>query len=173
MNIERVNSTLVRAIDRVQAGELEGMVEAFSVPTPSEMHAKYGMVLPVTMHGLPEGSKDETKESLEQSLYNWKRYGHSGKMGGDITAAKRGKLNKSQKKVMQMVGKELDLPFISNVLLFADEFRHLKKNERKAVLALVMGGVLKLYRVPGPLPGVHRPSKVGANANNHYRLVPA
>ena len=47
MNIQRINATLTRAIERFQAGELASLWEVM-VPTPYKMHLKHGMQLPDT-----------------------------------------------------------------------------------------------------------------------------
>jgi len=121
---------------------------------------------------VPEGGEDVTKKQVEKNVFSIRIY-EFGLGDGNIKPAKRGKLNKSQQKVMKIVGHGLDLPLISNVLLFAEPFKRLKKIERKAVVALAMGGLLKLYKVPGSLPGAHKASSIGATAPNHYRLVSA
>jgi len=45
MDIQRVNSTLVKAIESMHSSEL-AMLWEFAVPTPHEMHRKHGMRLP-------------------------------------------------------------------------------------------------------------------------------
>ena len=181
MDIEKVNAVLSKAIVVFQAEEIERLVEAaFSVPSPSEMHAKYGMTIPANIgpHGLPSGAKDVTKKTIEDAVYSLRRYGMSS--GGfdfnprsvEVKGSKK-KLNKSQQVVIRLVGKGLDLAFISGVIFYDDAFKNLKKNEKKAVLSLLMGGRLKLYKVPGPLPGVHKPSRIGAMADYYYRMVSA
>lgn len=61
MDIQRVNSTLTRAIERFQAGELETLWE-FTVASPHEMHRKYGMPLPKSMLTAPSPQQLAPKE---------------------------------------------------------------------------------------------------------------
>lgn len=63
------------------------------------------------------------------------------------------------------------LPWISNVLIYADELRRFSAREHAAVYSLVKGGHLHVMKCLGPQPGNHRASAVGANAEYHYLLT--
>ncbi len=76
----------------------------------------------------------------------------------------------AQRRVLDKVN-GMELPFISNALMYADELRRLGKTEQRIVLSLVKGGLLRVFKVRGPLPGHHAVSKVGARAEYHYVLI--
>lgn len=64
----------------------------------------------------------------------------------------------------------LKLAAVSNCLIYDNAIRALNRTEQKMVLALALGGHLRVFRVQGPLPGVHEKSKIGAHDVYHYEL---
>jgi len=65
------------------------------------------------------------------------------------------------------------LGLISKPVLYDNPFRYLKRSEHKPLIQAVLGGYMRVYRVSGPLPGEHPPSRIGARAEAHYLLSAA
>lgn len=65
----------------------------------------------------------------------------------------------------------LRLGFVSKAVVYDEALRPFKATQRKTIARLVMGGLIRVHRVAGPLPGVHAASRIGARAECHYKLV--
>jgi hypothetical protein len=81
-----------------------------------------------------------------------------------------GKLTAAQERVLAKVN-GLELPFISNVLLYARELQRMGSVEHRIVFSLIKGGRLRVLRKSGPLPGNHPSSAIGAREHAHYQLA--
>jgi hypothetical protein len=63
-----------------------------------------------------------------------------------------------------------ELGFVSKAPVYDDAVKRLKKVEHKTLIRLLLGKHLRLIKVDGPLPGVHKPSRIGADNLYHYVL---
>jgi hypothetical protein len=63
-----------------------------------------------------------------------------------------------------------ELGYISKAPVYDDPVKRLKKTEHKTLIRLLLGKHLRLIKVDGPLPGDHRPSRIGTDALWHYVL---
>lgn len=64
MDIQRANYVLEKAILHLQAEEVEALWERFKVPTPKQMHKKYGMALTMDADEAMEGFRDAVTSLL-------------------------------------------------------------------------------------------------------------
>lgn len=62
------------------------------------------------------------------------------------------------------------LAHVSMPLIYDDPVWRMPKTPHKTLIRLVLGGHMRVYRVLGPLPGDHPPSRVGARSHVHYLL---
>ncbi len=62
------------------------------------------------------------------------------------------------------------LGYTSNPLAYDEAVRGFTKQQHKTLLRLLLGGFVQVFRVSGPLPGVHKQSRVGAHGQAHYML---
>lgn len=63
------------------------------------------------------------------------------------------------------------LGFVSHAVVYGAPLDRWPKRRHKTLLRLLLGGHVRVLRVPGPLPGEHPPSRVGAHADHHYLLI--
>ena len=125
-----------------------------------------------TAKTLPAGATDETERIIGD--LKWALSG-----GGVAPQNLRGRVKPipvadsplRKKTLAKWNGKRLG--FVSKAPIYDDSFKNIKAAEHKALLGLIMGRALRIYQVPGPLPGEHRPSRVGAHADSHYLLMKA
>ena len=80
------------------------------------------------------------------------------------------KLTSSQERTLQACH-GLHLAYISKPLFYDKALRLFNKRDHKTLLNLLYGGWVKVYRVPGDLPGDQPPSHVGAREGRHFLLV--
>ncbi len=88
------------------------------------------------------------------------------RFGCDIQPAKS--LTPARKQLLQRLH-GMKLGWVSNALIYDDSMRALKKAEQKAVVALLLGGHLRVLRVQGPRPNESR--RELAQAEFHYLLT--
>ncbi len=85
------------------------------------------------------------------------------------------------KKLSAIQSKMLDrfdgyrLGLVSKALRYAKPIRSLAKREHRALISLLAGRVLRIYRIPGSLISAETdrevlPSECGANCQHHYLL---
>lgn len=65
---------------------------------------------------------------------------------------------------------DLTLGYVSNPLMFDESVKRLPKRDHKTLIRLILGGHMRIMRIPGDLPGNHKDSRIGAKAGYHYRL---
>jgi hypothetical protein len=73
------------------------------------------------------------------------------------------------RKLLQLIH-DMPLAFVSNPLVYDDAWRGWPKPRHKTLVRLLLGGFVQVYRVNGPLPGVHPTSRIGARSPSHYLL---
>lgn len=80
------------------------------------------------------------------------------------------KLSKAGARVLEMCD-GLKLGYVSKAPVYDEAVRDgLTLTERKVLVRLVLGGLIRVIRVCGPLPGEHRAGRIGARAEFHYVL---
>jgi len=165
MDIEKVNAVLVKAIVGLQEVESEEIIEAMAWGVTG----KYDVPAPGTIGaGEMKGGIDKSKDVVDDSVGENVRYGDAKLQG--IKPAKKGKLNKTQKKVLGLFKKmEYEGPW-GALLLVIGRHKKLKKNEVKALVSLVAGGLLKVYRFKGPSPVKTIDDPHWQTRDFHYRI---
>lgn len=67
----------------------------------------------------------------------------------------------------------IKLAYVSNPLIYDRAFRNASKAEHKALVGLVLGGYMRVFRIPGGLPVetfATASDRIGAGAEFHYEL---
>lgn len=113
---------------------------------------------------------DVTEPLVDDAL---RAYGPRGGSWRKAKAARAGKLSEVQQRMFdQFVN--MRLGYVSTALIYADPLDRLPARERQAFAALLLGGVLRVYRVQGALPGNQRNVigrvPLGASGPYHYVL---
>lgn len=81
-----------------------------------------------------------------------------------------GKLSPTQSAVLaKYAGRTLS--YVSKAPIYAPELRYTPAREHKTLLGLILGGRMRVLRVPGPQPSGEPPGSEWHTS--HYRLEPA